>query len=203
MKRFLAAAALAASLAGAAHAQEVATQVPAPPSGAVVMLHTTMGDIEVTLDPAGAPKTAEQFLALANKGYFDGAIVYRVEPGFVIQFGDLDAKLQYRDPKLPGVPLETANNRHSRGALSFARSDDLNSGNGVLFISLDQNSGLDATAGAAPNTTGYAVFGHVSAGMNIVDAIAGVELAPEGGPFPGKLPKTPVLITKAEITKPG
>jgi cyclophilin family peptidyl-prolyl cis-trans isomerase len=200
MKRFLAAAALAASLTGAAHAQEAPA---APPSGAVIMLHTTMGDIEITLDPAGAPRTAAQFLTLAKNGYFNGVIVYRVEPGFVIQFGDLDEKLQYRDPKLPGVPLETQNNRHSRGALSFARSDDLNSGNGVIFISLAQNSGLDATAGAAPNTTGYAVFGHVSAGMNIVDAIGAVELAPEGGPFSGRLPKTPVIVTKAEVTKDG
>jgi cyclophilin family peptidyl-prolyl cis-trans isomerase len=200
MKRFFAAAALAASLAGAAHAQQPATP---PATGAVITMHTTMGDIEVTLDPAGAPNTAAQFLQLTKNGYFNGAIVYRVEPGFVIQFGDLDEKLQYRDPKLPGVPLETASNRHSRGALSYARSDDLNSGNGVVFISLAENFGLDATPGAPPNTTGYAKFAHVSAGMNVVDAIAASELQPEGGPFPGKLPKTPVIITKAEVTKEG
>ena len=167
------------------------------------MLHTTMGDVEVTLDPAGAAKSAAQFLTLAKSGYFNGAIVYRVEPGFVIQFGDLDEKLQYRDPKLPGIPLETEHNRHSRGALSFARGDELDSGKNVVFISLGENSGLNATAGAAPNTTGYAVFGHVTAGMNIVDAIAGVELAPEGGPFPGKFPKTPVIVTAAEIVRGG
>ena len=201
MKRFLLAASVAAGLAGISHAQEVPAPAAAP--GAVIMLHTTMGDIEVTLDPAGAPKTAEQFLQLTKNGYFNGAIVYRIEPGFVIQFGDLDAKLEYRDPQLPGVPLETQNNRHSRGALSYARSDDLNSGNGVVFISLAENFGLDATPGAPPNTTGYAKFAHVSAGMNVVDAIAGVELAPEGGPFPGKLPKAPVLITTAEVVRGG
>jgi peptidyl-prolyl cis-trans isomerase A (cyclophilin A) len=202
MKRFLVTAALAVGLAGAAHAQE-ATQVAAPPTGAVIMLHTTMGDVEVTLDPAGAPKSAAQFLQLAKNKYFDGAIVYRVEPGFVVQFGDLDEKLQYRDPKLPGIPLETEHNRHSRGAVSFARADELDSGKNVLFISLADNASLNAAEGAAPNTTGYAVFGHVTAGMNIVDAIAGVELAPEGGPFPGKLPKTPVLVTKAEVVSGG
>src|SRR5262245_33201368 len=100
MKRFLAAATLAFGLAGAAHAQET-PQVPAPPAGAVIALHTTMGDIEVTLDPAGAPKSAAQFLKLTKNGYFNGASIYRIEPGFVIQFGDLDAKLQYRDPKVP------------------------------------------------------------------------------------------------------
>jgi cyclophilin family peptidyl-prolyl cis-trans isomerase len=202
MKRFLAAATLAAGLAGAAHAQE-APQVPAPTSGTVIVLHTTMGDIDVTLDPAGAPKSAAQFLQLTKNGYFNGAAIYRIEPGFVIQFGDLDEKLQYRDPKVPDLPLETEYNHHSLGALSFARADDPNSGKQVVFISLAQNSGLDATAGAAPNTTGYAVFGHVSAGMNVVEAIAATELAPEGGPFPGKLPKTPIIVTKAEVVKEG
>ena len=201
MKRFLAIAALSLGLAGVASAQEAAQA--AAPNGAVIMLHTTVGDVEVTLDPAGAPKSAAQFLKLAKSGYFNGAIVYRVEPGFVIQFGDLDEKLQYRDPKVPDLPLETENNHHSRGALSFARADDPGSGKQVVFISLAENSGLNATAGAAPNTTGYAVFGHVSAGMNIVDAIAATELAPEGGPFPGKLPKTPILITRAEVVSGG
>ncbi len=200
MKCMLTVVALSLSLSGMANAQET-TQVPAPPSGAIIALHTTMGDIEITLDPAGAPKSAAQFLRLTKSGYFNGAIVYRIEPGFVIQFGDLDANLKYRDPKLAGVPLETEHNRHSRGAISFARGDDLNSGNNVAFISLSENPSLNATPGAAPNTTGYAVFGHVSAGMNIVDAIAASELAPEGGPFPGKLPKTPILITKAEVLR--
>ena len=195
MKRFLAAAALAFGLIGA-----VSAQVPAP-SGPVIGLHTTMGDVQVTLDPVGAPKSAAQFLALTKNGYFNGAIVYRVEPGFVIQFGDLDDKLQYRDPKVPNLPLETEHSRNTRGALSLARGDDPNTGKQVVFISLADNPGLDPTPGAAPNTTGYAVFGHVTAGMNVIDAIAGVELAPEGGPFPGKLSKTPVLITKAEVVR--
>jgi peptidyl-prolyl cis-trans isomerase A (cyclophilin A) len=202
MKHIFAGLAFAASLAGAAHSQEAVVPAAAPP-GAVIMLHTTMGDIEVTLEPAGAPKTAAQFLALTKKGYFNGAAVYRVEPGFVIQFGDLDTNLKYRDPKVPAVPLETANNKHSKGALSFARGDDINSGKEVVFISLDQNSGLDATPGAPPNTTGYAVFAHVTAGMDVVEAIGKVERAPEGGPMPGSLPKTPITVTKAEVVREG
>lgn len=197
MKRFLALATLALTLAGGAFAQQPA----AAPAGPVITLQTTMGDIEVTLDPAGAPKTAAQFLALVKSGHYNGAAVYRIERGFVIQFGDLDAKLDYRAPALPPIPLETATNRHSRGALSLARADETDSGQSTIFISLAENSGLDATPGAAPNTTGYAVFGHVSAGMDVVDAIAGVELAPEadGGPFPGRLPKQPVVVTSAVI----
>jgi cyclophilin family peptidyl-prolyl cis-trans isomerase len=70
-------------------------------------------------------------------------------------------------------------------------------------MSLAPNSHLDATPGAAPNTTGYAVFARVTAGMEVMDAIGKVELAPDGGPFPGKLPKVPVFITKAEVTREG
>jgi peptidyl-prolyl cis-trans isomerase A (cyclophilin A) len=203
MKRFLAYAAMAASLTGAALAQDVTAQP--QPAGAVITLHTTMGDIEVTLDPAGAPQTAAQFLGLVKSGHYDGAAVYRIEPGFVIQLGDLDAKLDYRAPPLPPIPLETATNKHSRGALSLAHADDPDSGQSTIFISLAENSGLDATPGAPPNTTGYAVFGRVTAGMGVVDAIAGVALAPEseGGPFPGKLPKEAVIVTQAVVVSEG
>lgn len=199
MKRLLALAALAVALAGTAMAQEPTTQP--QPAGPVITLHTTMGDITVTLDPVGAPQTAAQFLGLVKSGHYDGAAVYRIERGFVIQLGDLDAKLDYRAPKLPPIPLETATNKHRRGALSLAHGDDPNSGQSTIFISLAENSGLDATPGEPPNTTGYAAFGLVTAGMDIVDAIAGVELAPEseGGPFPGKLPKTPVVVMKAVV----
>lgn len=200
MKRFLAIAALSTLLSAPSLVQQAFAQ---EATGPVITLQTTMGDIQITLDPAGAPRTAAQFLTLAQNGYFDGAIVYRVEPDFVIQFGDLDANLVYRDPKLPPVPLETENNHHSRGALSLAHADDPNSGQSTVFISLGENSGLDANSTAPPNTTGYAVFGHVTAGMDIVDAIGAVELAAEGGPFPGRLPKTPVIVMKAIVSPAG
>ncbi|MEQ1783409.1 MAG: peptidylprolyl isomerase [Hyphomonadaceae bacterium] len=202
MKRFLAAGALALLLAAPATAQEVTPLAPLPatPAGPVVTLHTTMGDIQVTLEPDGAPKTAAQFLGLVKSGHYNGAAVYRVEPGFVIQLGDLDAKLDYRAPRRPPIPLETEHNKHSRGALSFAHAEEPDSGQSTIFISLGENSGLDATPGASPNTTGYAVFGHVTAGMDVVDAIGALELQPDGGPFPGRLPKQSVVVTKAEIT---
>ena len=160
------------------------------------------------LDLQGAPKTAMQFLKLVKAKYYDGAIVYRIEPGFVIQFGSLDGSLGYRPPKTSKLPLETATNKHSRGALAMARGDEPDSGDATVYIDLADNSGLNATPGAPPNTTGYAVFGHVVQGMDIVDAISNVELLPEGEmfrgkapPFPGKLPKTAVLIKKATVTK--
>jgi peptidyl-prolyl cis-trans isomerase A (cyclophilin A)/peptidyl-prolyl cis-trans isomerase B (cyclophilin B) len=176
---------------------------PAAPvwTGPEVTLQTSLGDIVVVLDTVGAPKTAAQFLKLVRNGHYNGSAFYRIEKGFVIQFGDLDAKLKYRPANLSNVPLETANNKHRRGALSLARADEPGSGQSTIFISLGENSGLDAKADAPPNTTGYAAFGHVVSGMEVVDAIAGVELAAEGGPFPGKLPKAPVVVKKAAVTK--
>jgi len=201
----LAAAALALAFSSAAWAQEPTAPpvIPEAPArtGPEVTLHTTMGDILIKLDPAGAPKTAAQFLGLVKSGHYNGAAVYRIEPGFVIQLGDLDANLKYRAPKLPAIPLETAANTHVRGAVALAHAEDPNSGQSTFYIDLADNSSLNATEGAEPNTTGYAVFGHVIDGLDIVDAIAAVELAPEGGPFPGKLPKAPIIVTKAAITR--
>jgi len=228
VKRFLIAAVLGLALASPTLAQEggqaaqppaeatapaetpAIVEVPAPApeepatpvwTGPEVTLQTSMGDIVVVLDTVGAPKTAAQFLKLVRNGHYNGSAFYRIEKDFVIQFGDLDAKLKYRHANLPNVPLETATNRHSRGALSLARADEPGSGQSTIFISLGENSGLDAKVDAPPNTTGYAVFGHVVSGMEVVDAIAGVELAAEGGPFPGKLPKAPVVVKKAVVTK--
>lgn len=200
MKRILVVAGMAARLAGAAWAQEGAVAQPKW-VGPEVTLQTSMGDIVVTLDPVGAPKTAAQFLGLVKGGHYDGAAFYRVEPGFLIQLGDLDAKLEYRAPKLPPVALETESNRHVRGAVAMAHADDPDSGQSTFYIDLADNPHLNAVTGAAPNTTGYAVFGHVTAGMDVAEAIAKVEVAPEGGPFPGKLPKVAVVVNRAVVTK--
>lgn len=178
---------------------------PAAPQwvGPEVKLETSMGDILIVLDMEGAPKTAKQFMGLVKGKHYDGAIVYRIETGFVIQFGDLNAKLEYRRPKLGTIPLETANNKHTRGAIAMARGEATDSGQSTVYIDLAENTGLGADPDAPPNTTGYAVFGHVVQGMDVVDAIAGVELAPPGEkhPFPGKLPLTPVVIKKATVVK--
>jgi peptidyl-prolyl cis-trans isomerase A (cyclophilin A) len=198
MKRVLIVAGMMVGLSGIATAQQGTASQWAGPE---VTLQTSMGDVVITLDTVGAPKTAAQFLGLVKSGHYDGAVFYRVEPGFLIQLGDLDAKLEYRAPKLPPVALETENNRHVRGAVALAHANDPNSGQSTFYVDLADNPHLNATPGAAPNTTGYAVFGHVTAGMNVAEAIAKVELAPEGGPFPGKLPKVPVLVNKAVVTK--
>ncbi|MDP3736128.1 MAG: peptidylprolyl isomerase [Hyphomonadaceae bacterium] len=205
MKRILVLATAFIAASAVATAQQTPPAAPQPVTpqwtGPEVTLQTTMGDIFITLDTVGAPKTSAQFLGLVKSGHYNGAAFYRIEPGYLVQLGDLDAKHGYRAPKLPPVPLETETNRHARGAVGLAHADDPNSGQSTFYIDLAENSGLNATPGAPPNTTGYAAFGHVTAGMEVAEAIGAVERAPEGGPFPGKLPKVPVVVNKAAVTK--
>jgi peptidyl-prolyl cis-trans isomerase B (cyclophilin B) len=161
-----------------------------------------MGDIVITLDMVGAPRTSENFLRNVKTGHFNGAAFYRIEPGFLIQLGDLNAAGKYRQPKFPPIALETATNRHAKYSVGLAHGDDPNSGQSTFYIDLAENAGLNAKPGAPPNTTGFAAFGHVTAGFDVVERIAAVERAPKGGPFPGKLPKVPVVVKTAVVTKP-
>jgi peptidyl-prolyl cis-trans isomerase B (cyclophilin B) len=193
-------------LAGTALAQIPASPVP-PPVAPKVTLTTTMGIIEITLDPVGAPKTSAHMLRLFRSTQYVGAAVYRIEPGFVIQLGDLDSTWKHRWPPAPIVPnttveLETATNKHARGTVSLARADAPNSGQSTFYFDMGDNASLNATAGAPPNTTGYATFGRVTAGMEVLDAIAAVPRAPTGGPFPGKAPLVPITITAVKTDPP-
>jgi cyclophilin family peptidyl-prolyl cis-trans isomerase len=162
--------------------------------------------IEITLDPVGAPKTSAHILRLFQSRHYVGAAIYRIEPGFLIQLGDLDTRWQHRWPPFPlmgqTVELETANTRHGRSTVSLARGDAPNSGQSTFYFDLDDNLSLNATQGAAPNTTGYATFGRVTDGMDVIDAIAAVPRAPTGGPFPGKAPLTPIVITAITTNPP-
>ncbi len=194
LRRAMLAACLSLALAGAAAAQ-VATPPPAPR----VTFETTMGAITITLDPVNAPQTSAHMLRLFRRGYYVGAAIFRVEPGFLIQFGDLDANLNYRQPPPGVVPLETATTRHARGAVALAHGDDPGSGKSSFYFDLAANRHLNADPNAPPNTTGFAVFAHVTSGMDVLDRMAAVERHPTNGPFPGKLPKTPIVITKVTV----
>lgn len=196
LRRALLSAGLCLALAGVAVAQ---TSPASPPAAPRITLTTTMGAVEITLDPVNAPLTSAHMLRLFKSRHYVGAAIFRVEPGFLIQLGDLDANLVYRRPPVMTVPLETANTRHARGAVALAHGDDPNSGQSSFYFDLAPNASLNADPNAPPNTTGYAVFGHVTAGMEVLDAIAQVERDPARGPFPGKLPKTPIVITAVKV----
>jgi cyclophilin family peptidyl-prolyl cis-trans isomerase len=174
------------------------TSLPAPK----VTLTTTMGVVEITLDPVGAPKTSAHMLRLFQLSHYVGAAVYRIEPGFLIQLGDLDAAWKHRWPPGGTVELETATTRHGRGTVSLARAEDPNSGHSTFYFDLGENASLNANPNAPPNTTGYATFGRVTAGMDVLDAIAAVPRAPTGGPFPGKAPAASITIVSIQTDPP-
>lgn len=198
LRRLVLACVAAFAVAGVAVAQEPPA-APKPPPRAV--LDTTMGSITITLDPVGAPKTTAHMLRLFRLRHYVGAAIFRVEPGFLIQLGDQRADLSYipLPPRTGPVPLETATNRHKRGAVALAHGDDPNSGISSFYFDLADNESLNAKPDAPPNMTGYAVFGQVTEGMDVLDRIAAVELDPVRGPFPGKLPKTPIVITGVRV----
>ena len=163
---------------------------------------TSLGTITIALDRAHAPATVDNFIRYAREGHFDGTMVYRVVPHFVIQAGSTEPGGTARAAHAP-IPLESGNGLGNvRGSVAMAR-DTPNSATAEFFINLEDNgAGLDPKPGAAPNTTGYAVFGHVIAGMDVVDNIAAVPIGNGSGPFPDAEPVTPVVIEKVTVSEP-
>jgi cyclophilin family peptidyl-prolyl cis-trans isomerase len=165
-------------------------------------IETTMGTIVVALDAEKAPATVANFVRYAREGHFDGTVFYRVVSGFVLQAGSYKAGGVYQPVQHPAIPLETATGLSNlRGTVAMARGDEPRSAQAEFFINLDDGNarGLDPKPAAAPNTTGYAVFGHVGEGMDVVDAIAAVAVGGGKGPFPEFEPVTPVVILKVTI----
>ena len=165
-------------------------------------VETSLGTIVIALDRAHAPATVDNFIRYAKEGHFDGTVVYRVVPGFVIQAGSFEADGKERGTHAP-IALESGNTlRNVRGAVAMARGNEPVSATAEFFIDLDDNSAaLDAKPGDAPGTTGYAVFGSVTAGLDVVDRIAATPLTGGKGPFPDAAPATPVVIEKVTVSE--
>ena len=195
MHRWFFAGAMAALCCSGALADEATT-------GPAAQIQTSLGTITIALDRSHAPATVANFIAYAREGHFDGTVIYRVVPGFVLQMGSYDADGNAHPLHAP-IPLETsAGLSNGRGTVAMARADDPSSATAEFFINLDNNTPLDPKAGAAPNTTGYAVFGHVTGGMDVVDKIAAVPLHGGKGPFPDAAPAAPVVIEKVTVEEP-
>ncbi len=183
---------LLAGLAGATAAQG--------DSPVTVILETNKGPITVALKPEAAPKTVENFLAYVREGHYDGTIFHRVIPGFVAQGGGFDTAYDRRDTRSP-IRNEADNGlSNSRGTLAMARTGDPHSATDQFFINLVDNSPLDHTAPSGRGW-GYAVFGEVVDGMEVVDAMAEVPTG-SGGPFPSDVPQEPLIIEKATVRQP-
>jgi cyclophilin family peptidyl-prolyl cis-trans isomerase len=192
---------IALAAAPAAKPATVETAV-AMPSGPRVALHTSMGDIVLELYPDKAPATVQNFLSYVRDGHYNGTIFYRVIDDLLIQGGGYTVDLQ-RKPTRPPIANEANNGlSNQRGTIAAARKlSDPASATDQFYINLVDNPRMDYVSGANSNTWGYAVFGKVIAGMDVVDRIRAVKTHTQGK-F-NDVPITPVTIERAEELQPG
>ncbi|MGH8400543.1 MAG: peptidylprolyl isomerase [Gammaproteobacteria bacterium] len=158
---------------------------------------TSLGDFVVQLDRERAPLSVTNFLHYVDTGFYAGTLIHRVVPGFVIQGGGYTTA--YAEKKtLPPIPNESGNGLSNlRGTFAMAREQGPHSATAQFYINLADNQKLDPR----PDGWGYAVFGKVISGMDIVDKIAAVQTG-KAGPFDKDAPLTQVIIVKAVILKP-
>jgi cyclophilin family peptidyl-prolyl cis-trans isomerase len=175
---------IAVKLLALALAQAPAAASPAPaatpkpaPAGPFVVLETTLGTIKLALNKEKAPLSVDNFLKYVRARHYDGTIFHRVIPGFMIQGGGMDAQMVEKKT-LAAIRNEAKNGlSNRRGALAMARTNDPNSATAQFFINLKDNLRLDFGVSGA----GYAVFGEVTEGMDVVDKIAAVDTTSKGG----------------------
>jgi cyclophilin family peptidyl-prolyl cis-trans isomerase len=146
-----------------------------------VLLETTMGNITIELDAQNAPVTSANFLAYVDDGYFVNTTFHRVIPNFMIQGGGITADMQDKPSKHKPIQNEANNGlKNDRGTLAMARTGDPHSATSQFFINHNDNAFLNFSSETAQGW-GYAVFGKVVDGMDVIDAIAKVETGNSGG----------------------
>jgi peptidyl-prolyl cis-trans isomerase A (cyclophilin A) len=186
------------SLAGMALAASLFTALPAMAQNAApkVQLKTSMGDIVLELNEAKAPKTVANFLQYVRDNHNDGTVFHRVMDGFMIQGGGMDASLKEKPTRAP-IPLEADNGlKNDRGTIAMARTGNPNSATSQFFINVVNNDMLNAPK---PDGHGYAVFGRVVQGMDVVDKIRTVATGNQG--MHQNVPTKPVTILSATEVK--
>jgi cyclophilin family peptidyl-prolyl cis-trans isomerase len=179
----------------AAEQTEPTTPAPAAAGPQHVRVSTNMGDFVVELQPDRAPLTVTNFLRYVKEGYYSGTLIHRVVANFVIQGGGHDAADYKLKPVHEPVVNESGNGmQNKRGTVGLARGEQPHSGNAQFYVNLVDNPDLDPL----PTRWGYAVFGHVVQGMDVVDRI-GVTPTGAVGPFKSDAPLKPVIIQKIEL----
>jgi len=167
----------------------------APAWAQKVKLATSMGDIVLQLDAEKAPKTVANFVQYVKAGQYSGTVFHRVMDGFMIQGGGMTPDMQEKPTRAP-IPLEAKNGLSNlRGTVAMARTQNPNSATAQFFINVGDNLRLDAANSSDGN--GYAVFGKVIEGMEVVDKIKTVPTGNKAGHQ--NVPQTAILIQQATI----
>ena len=157
-----------------------------------VEVTTNHGSFVIALDPAKAPASVENFLRYVDAKHYDGTVFHRVIPTFMIQGGGFDQQLEKKPVGAP-VQNEAANGlKNTRGTVAMARTSDPHSATSQWFVNVTDNAFLDHQAKDGQGW-GYAVFGRVTDGMDVVDKIKSVPTG-AAGPFAKDAPQTPVVI---------
>ena len=162
-----------------------------------VRLDTSEGAIVLALDAEKAPKSVANFIQYVKDGHYDGTIFHRVIDGFMIQGGGMTESMKQKPTRAP-IPLESRNGlSNTRGTVAMARTGDPDSATSQFFINVKDNDALDAANSRDGN--GYAVFGKVVSGMDVVDKI---RVAPTGSQGPYRdVPTKPIIIKHASVEK--
>ena len=163
----------------------------------IVILHTNFGDITLELDPVKAPVTTANFVDYVKSGHYDGTIFHRVINNFMIQGGGFDKDMKQKPTKAP-IKNEASNGlKNVTGSIAMARTSDPHSASAQFFINVTDNDFLDHDN--AQDGWGYAVFGKVTKGMDVVNKIKAVKTGNKGGQR--DVPLEPVIIEKAEVVE--
>ena len=160
----------------------------------MVELHTNKGVIRLQLDAEKAPKSTENFLAYVRSGHFDNTIFHRVIDGFMIQGGGFEPGMRQKPTQAPIANEANNGLKNKRYTIAMARTNDPHSATAQFFINVADNAFLDHSS-PSPQGWGYAVFGHVVEGQDVVDAIKGVKTGSKG--FHQDVPVDDVVIEKA------
>lgn len=172
--------------------------VAAGPKNPQVAMETSLGKIIIELFEKEAPKSVKNFLDYTKNGYYSGTTFHRVIPGFMAQGGGLTANLAPKPGNLPPIKNEADNGlKNDRGTLSMARSGDPNSATSQFFINVANNNALNRPS---PDGFGYAVFGKVIDGMDVVDKIVSTPQTRKNSVFQN-VPIEPVIIKSVKIVK--
>jgi peptidyl-prolyl cis-trans isomerase B (cyclophilin B) len=164
----------------------------------IIILHTNFGDITLELDPVKAPKTVANFVEYVKSGHYSGTIFHRVINNFMIQGGGFDENMKQKPTRAP-IPNEANNGlKNVTGSIAMARTSDPNSASAQFFINVKDNDFLDYR-NATVQGWGYAVFGKVTQGMDVVNKIKSVKTGNSGGM--GDVPVEPVIIKSAELVE--